>query len=244
MASEIRYDSLYEVIESFMDWDATGQAEKFGLALSDIARKYVIAASGDTLSEVALQREMCEVLHHSGGFRACFAESLRRLVVRYHARNISTTTAVKMILLDDLMCAVTPFYTLKCSNLCGFDNIKSYLVSRVGYLKCGHPRWPHKYDELWREERQDYVDEIKNIPLSQPAEQLQKLTEHYHMLEEQFVHAQKATDKERYHKCMIRTMAGIHAITNVPNITAKHLALSQEDVIDVPAETTVAAPKP
>jgi len=251
MASQVVYKTLYEVQDAFVGWEASGKARSFGIALWETAEKCIKTALGDTFSVKDFQLAMCDELHKTGSFKMCLTENLRRFVVRHHARNISTTTAVQMILLDDAMQHVTPFYVLRHKNICGFRNIVSYLVERLGYLKRGHPRWPRKFDALWHEEREHYIDAIKSIPLSHPTEQLSKLSDHYQSLEDQYQQAEKAPDKERFHKCMIRTMAAIHAITHTSRLTSKHLPLpdgdkqaalaapKSEDVIDVSIEPAV-----
>ena len=73
------------------------------------------------------------------------------------------------------------------------------------------------------------MDQIKDIPLTQPVEQLNKLSEHYADLETQYENANKATDKERFHKCMLRTIAAIHLISRDPSIKSQSHALTQEN---------------
>ena len=150
---------------------------------------------------------------------------------------------------------ITPFWLLKYRYACGVENIKNFLVSRLSYLKPSHPRWPEKkFGAFWRAERAAYVDVIKDIPLTQPQEQLSRLSEHYTDLEMQYQNAERATDKERFHKCMVRTIAAIHQLTRDPCLTSQQQPVSvgaeptqpalqspQQDIIDIPAEKTTVA---
>lgn len=61
----------------------------------------------------------------------------------------------------------------------GEKELKELLIPRLAYLKPGSTRWPEKkYGAAWREERQLYIQEINNTPLSTPAERIALLTKH------------------------------------------------------------------
>lgn len=244
------YRTLDEVCEAFKSWESEGQAFNFAGHLWQTAEKLVRETSEGHLTQVELANEVYSKLYHSGCLTVCLTDDLRRLIIRYHARGVSTTNAVKSIILDDVYKHVTPFYLLRHGNVCGYENIKSFLVGRLSYLKPLHPRWPKKkFGELWEEERVEFVDKIKDIPLTQLEEQLQELSEHYTELKTLFQNAEKATDKERYHKCMMRTAAGIHQLTRDPvykslskphseeNKPAALPKSEQEDIIDIPSQS-------
>ena len=227
MSNDQVYDTLSEVHEVFVSWEAEGKTRDFACALWETAEVYVKHEYGEQLTTEQRANQVFNMLLSAKSLTRCLTENLRRLIVRYHAHNISTTTAVEAILLDEEMEHITPFYLLKYKNVCGFVNIKNFLVRRLGYLKPWHPRWAKKYNGVWREERANFVDQIMDIPLSQPKEQLQELSNHYQELREQYNQAEKAIDKERYHKSMVRTMGAIHTITRDPSI--------QQDIAALPA---------
>ncbi|MYF99901.1 hypothetical protein F4212_12350 [Candidatus Poribacteria bacterium] len=222
-----RYNTITEVFEAFPLWESEGKAYEFASALWETAKPIVQRISERDLSESELVEETGLALYRDGVFTKCLTDNLRRLVVRYHARGITTTNAVEAILLDDTYRKITPFYFFRYADICGFNKIKAFLVGRLSYLKPSHPRWPEKkFGALWCEERQNYIDTIKEIPLTQPQERLQKLSEHYADLESLYKNAESASDKERYHKCMMRTLAGIELMTRDP--ATKSLSLTQE----------------
>lgn len=244
---EKKYQTLAEVHEAFSQWELNGQAYNFAFNLWKTAEYLVYKTSTAHLTDEYL---VGSTLYHSGSLTKCLTDDFRRLIVRYHARGVSTTTAIESILLDDTYANITPFYLLRHDNVCGYENIKDFLVGRLSYLKPSHPRWPEKkYGDLWREERSAFVDTIGDIPLTQPVEQLQELSEHYIELKGLYRRARSAADKERYHKCMMRSLAGIHQLTQVP--VYKSLSKpqthekepgalpksDQEDIIDIPSHS-------
>lgn len=240
MKQEEFIKKLFEIKEKYPDWEENEKAWDFGMDVWIATEDYIsskqdikILSQDDLASQVFSELKDISLLKHF------LTDDLRRLVIRYHARNKSTTDAVLSILRDERMKPITPFYLFKHSNVCGFENIKSFLVARLGYLKPSDVRWPEKkYGKYWCEARAEFVDNIQNIPLSQPEEQLQKLSEHYQELENAYREADKATDKERFHKCMLRTMAAIHLITRDPRIKAS-------DVPEITQESrTQALPSP
>ena len=138
------YDTLLDVHERFVNWEAEGKARAFACALWKTAEMYVKHEYGDRLTAEQQANRVFQMLLSAKSLTRCLTENLRRLIVRYHAHNLSTTTAVETILLDEEMEHITPFYLLKYNNVCGFVNIKNFLVQRLGYLKPAHPRWAKK----------------------------------------------------------------------------------------------------
>lgn len=255
MSNKVEYKTINDVHKAFRGWESEGKARAFGIALWEIAEKCVRAGSDkdyDARFKNQLPDEVFLVLYQRGSLRLCLTDGLRKLVIRYHARGLSTSAATQEILDDDNMASVTPFWLFKHADVCGYRNIKDFLVSRLSYLKPSHPRFPKKFADYWRSERAAYVDRIQDIPLSHPVEQLNKLSAHYADLEMAYSDAQSAVDKERYHKCMLRTMAAIHLITRDPSINAlpttrkaipesspTALPTPKEEVIDIPTVETV-----
>ena len=248
MSDTVEYETLDGVHDALVSWESEGKAYEFGDALWKTAEKCVRSEpKSEYYGKQKRATAVFLVLRREGSLRRCLTDDFRRLVIRYHARGLSTTAAIEAILSDDSMSGVTPFWVFKHSGVCGYKNIKDFLVSRVSYLKPSHPRFPKKFSDYWRSERADYVDTIKEIPLSHPIEQLSKLSEHYTELEMAYESAQSAMDKERFHKCMLRTMAAIHLITRDPSVSASRggaaipeasrhaLGTPPADVIDIPA---------
>ena len=259
MSNKYEYETLDDVHKAFVCWESEGKAYDFGIALwktaAHVVRCEVGAWKYDGYGKDRLAGEVFLTLRKTGSLTECLTDDLRRLVIRYHARGLSTTPAIQAILGDDSMRDITPFWLLKYSNVCGGENIKNFLVSRLSYLKPSHPRWPEKkFGEFWRTERAEYVDLIKDIPLTQPQEQLSRLSEHYADLEMQYQNAECAADKERFHKCMMRTIAGINHLTRDLRLPSQQQPVSvgaeptqpalqppKQDIIDIPAEKTTVA---
>lgn len=248
------YETLKEVHEAFLMWETEGKAWDYAFTLWKTAKTLVKEIEEDKvgmeLDDEDLASDVFRKLSQTGSLTKCITDDLRRLVIRYHACGVSTTDTVVGIISDQSYSNITPFYFLKYDDVCGSQNVKKFLVSRLSYLKPSHPRWPQKkFGELWRSERENYIDTIKEIPLTHPQERLQKLSNHYADLEVLYKTAENATDKERYHKCMMRTLAGIEVMTREPihkpqprSLTKEQstIALSKpndDNVIDVTPET-------
>ena len=241
MENQVEFETLDQVHEAYVNWESENNAYYFGGMLWQTAEKCVRAESKTEfgiLDTNKLENAIYKKLHYNGSLTRCLTDDFRKVVIRYHARGVSTTKTIELILSDESMENVTPFWVLKHSGICGYENIKGFLVSRVSYLKPSHPRWPEKkYGDFWRSERAAYVDRIKDIPLTHPFEQLEKLSEHYTQLEKEYENAKKATDKERFHKCMMRTLAAIYMITRDPSVKSQQQMLTQ-------ANQTAALPQP
>lgn len=251
MSDKYKYKTLDDAHKAFVCWESDGKAYDFGIALWKTAEHVVSESKGEIYSKERLVKEVFMTLRQAGSLTKCFTDDFRRLVIRYHARGLSTTATIQTILRDDSMQDITPFWVLKHNGVCGEMNIKDFLVSRLSYLKPSHPRWPEKkFGEFWHAERAEYVNLIKDIPLTQPQEQLNRLSEHYADLETQYQNAERATDKERFHKCMIRTIAAIHQLAQDPYLplqqpvsvgtdaTQPALQSPEQDIIDISAEKT------
>jgi len=220
----------------FPNWEADRKAYRFGYALwkateAYIQTQYENKEDYEFLSRDQLADKVFRELKEVRILNYFLTDDLRKLIIKYHARNQSTTDAVLAILRDERYEKITPFYLFKYANVCGFTNIKQFLVARLSYLKPGNVHFPKKkYGDFWKETRQKYLDNLKEIPLTRVEEQLESLSEHYQHLETEFKDAETAIDKERFHKCMMRTMAAIHLMTRNTSLKVSDVpALTQED---------------
>lgn len=236
MTPEEYDDKLEDMLRlDFPNWEADHKAYQFGHALWQATEAYIQTQyenkeDYDYLSKEELADKVFRELEGVGMLKYFLTDNLRKLIIKYHARNQSTTAAVLAILRDERYEKMTPFYLFKYANVCGFENIKKFLVARLSYLKPGNVHFPKKkYGDFWKEARQEYLENLKEIPLTSVEEQLQSLSEHYQDLETEFKDAQGTTDKERFHKCMMRTMAAIHLITRNTSLQVSDVpALTQE----------------
>ena len=108
---------------------------------------------------------------------ACLSHFLsdehRKTIVCYHARGFPTSNAVvALIAEDDTLCRFAQEDAL------GRQELIDILIPRFAYLKPGNPRWPErKYGKLWREEREEYRQEVMDIPFVSPIEQIALLAQ-------------------------------------------------------------------
>ena len=77
----------------------------------------------------------------------------------------------------------------------GGSALREMLVHRLAYLKPGSARWPEKkYGSLWREEREEYRQAVRDIPFTSQVEQvalLAKLAERINHELDRKVHSVK-----------------------------------------------------
>ena len=115
-----------------------------------------------------IQDELTEVIARF------ISDEHREAVVRYHARGLSTTEAVATLITENSI-----MNRLAQRDALGEKKIKELLIPRLAYLKPGTARWPEKkYGSVWREERQQYIQEISNTSFSTPAERIALLAKH------------------------------------------------------------------
>lgn len=227
--SEIKvYETLESVIEAHPNWEQEQNAYRFGVDLWQTAEK-AVKSDEPSLRDDKLADAVFRYLNNNGVLAGCLTDMFREQVVRLYARGLSTTEIVKEILGNDVWKDITPFYLFKYRDVCGYDNIKRFLVDRLGYLKRSHARFPvKKYGAIWKEERASYLEGLDEIPMANPREQLHELSDHYQKLRVLFDEALDPKDKERYHKCMMRALAAIHLVSRDPSIAQSSTALIQE----------------
>ena len=115
-----------------------------------------------------IQDELAEVIAR------LISDEHREAIVRYHARGLSTTEAVATLIAENSI-----MNRLAQLDALGEKKLKELLIPRLAYLKPGTARWPEKkYGSAWREERQQYIQEINNTPFSTPAERIALLASH------------------------------------------------------------------
>ena len=230
MAKEKGYETYQDVIDAHKDWEQKQEAEQLGYDLWETAEEKVKEKNSDArrYEKDKLATAVFWELKNAGYLSICLTDTLRENVVRLHARGVSTTEIVEDILSDEQWEQITPFYTFKFRNVCGYENIKKFMVSRLGYLKKSHQRFPKKkFGDIWTEERERFLQTLNDIPLATPAEQLHELTGHYQKLKGLFDESVESKDKERYHNCMMKTLAAIHLIGRDANAHMPH-AITQE----------------
>ena len=114
----------------------------------------------------------------------------REFIVRCHARGLSTADAVwELMTVDETM------RRLAQQDAMGGSALREMLVHRLAYLKPGSARWPEKkYGSVWREEREEYRQAVRDIPFTSQVEQvalLAKLAERINHELDRKVHSVK-----------------------------------------------------
>ncbi len=143
--------------------------------------------------------------------RKCLSSSLREVVVRGHARGLSTTAVINdLIFTDD---DLSPFAIWKFGDVCGPDLLRRYLHPQLVYLKSSNPRFPKKYRGVWDEERELFQQALTGIPMSTVVEQVQALSDHYEKLVEARDSAKDPKDLVSLSNAIVRTVAGLFTLT-------------------------------
>ena len=125
-----------------------------------------------------------ELIPHVSSF---ISDANRELVVRCHARGLSTADAVgELIKQDDTM------NRLAREDALGLEYLRTILIHRLSYLKPGSARWPEaKYGAVWREAREEYRQQVRDIPFTSQVEQVALLAKNAERIS-------RALDKEEH----------------------------------------------
>ena len=126
----------------------------------------------------------------------------REFIVRGHARGLSTGEAVtELINADDVMGRLSSDYAV------GWKRLRDILIHRLSYLKPGTTRWPEKkYGGVWRETRQQYRQEIRDIPLTSHVEQVKLLAINAERLHRKLQNTADAKDVKMLTSAMTQTI--------------------------------------
>ena len=118
--------------------------------------------------QIAIRKKLTEVIARF------ISDEHREMIVRHHARGLSTAEAVAILIPESSV-----MKRLAERDAIGEKKLKALLISRLAYLKPGTARWPEKkYGAVWREAREQYIQEISNTPFSTPAERIALLANH------------------------------------------------------------------
>ena len=150
-------------------------------------------------------------------FKLFLTEDIRMETVRQHARGMSTGNLVRY-LLSPACEQISLFHSFVKYAPWGESEVRSWLVPRLAYLKMGSSSFPRKFHELWHSERAAYLEEIKDVPLINTAEQVKALADLYERLSDAFDSAETDKGKAMLAKSMVQTMSGIFTLARDPGI--------------------------
>ena len=144
-------------------------------AVIERVQRYTVEAAGRTADSNfgsinaeqadAVRKVICmELMPYVSVF---ITDAHRELVVRAHAHGLSTAdAALELIKQDDTM------NRLAQDDAVGLESLRPILIHRLSYLKPGTTRWPEaKYGSMWREAREEYRQQVSDIPFTSKAEQ-------------------------------------------------------------------------
>ena len=145
-------------------------------AVIERVQRYAVEAAGRTVDSNfgamnaaqadAVRKIICkELVPYVSAF---FTDAHRELVVRAHARGLSTADAVRELILED-----RTMNRLAREDALGLEYLRTILIHRLSYLKPGSARWPEaKYGAVWREARGEYRQQVSDIPFTSQVEQV------------------------------------------------------------------------
>ena len=168
---------------------ATLEGDELLEAVIERIQRYAIETLGGSQRENFRRYKSPHLL---GTVRETFSEELtdwiskfisdahREFIVRCHARGFATAEAVSTLIQEDKTMS-----RLAQTDVMGTPNLRRALVPRLAYLKPGTTRWPErKYGAIWREAREQHKQDIRDIPLTSPMEQVAVLAKHIDYINE------------------------------------------------------------
>lgn len=156
-------------------------------AVIERVQRYAIEKSGkktdDDFGEIydyeaaEIQKRIRSVLQkHVSSF---ISNEHRAFIVRCHALNFSTAKAVEELIGED-----ETLSRLAQDDAMQTKELRDVLIHRLSYLKPDSPRWSEKkYGAIWREAREEYIEALRDIPLTSQTEQIALLAKQANRLD-------------------------------------------------------------
>ena len=152
------------------------------------------------------------------------SDAHRELVVRSHARGLSTADAVRELILGH-----RTMNRLAQEDAVGVEDLRTILIHRLSYLKPGTARWPEaKYGSVWREAREEYRQQVSDIPFTSQVEQVALLAKNAERIN-------RALDKEEH------SPKELQMLTN--SLTKTLESLRKLSVVDEPMPRSLSGPQ-
>ena len=216
-------------------------------AVIERVQRYAVEATGESadsnfqLIGKSLADEIKKMIRHElAPFVSSFiSDGHRELVVRAHARGLSTSDAVRTLILED-----RTIFRLAQDDAVGAADVRTILIHRLSYLKPGTARWPEaKYGSVWREAREEYRQQVSDIPFTSKAEQaalLAKNAERINRALDNEEHSVK--DFQSLTSSLTKTLDSLNKLTAVEE--QRHATLSPPQLVGVLERLTVALKAP
>ena len=163
----------------------------------------------------------------------------RESVVRAHARGLSTADAVRELILGD-----RTMIRLGQQDAVGMEDLRAILIHRLSYLKPGTARWPEaKYGAVWRQAREEYMQQVRDIPFTSKAEQIALLAKNAERINRALDNEEHSVkDFQLLTNSLTKTLDGLHKLSAVEEHT--HRSLSPPQLVGVLERLTVALKAP
>ena len=237
--SELRSDvkALYERLSGY---------ERVTAIIARIQR-YAVEACGKTMNRdfgKLADHEEAEIKNTiRGELRLCvsalISDAHREFVVRCHARGLSTSDAVRELILGD-----NTINRLAQEDALGAKVLREILIHRLSYLKPGTARWPKaKYGALWRETRERHRQAMSDIPFTSQVEQAALLAKHAERINRELDNGtHSAKDLQLLTDSLIKTVKSLRRLSAVGDPMSENLSGAQ--LVGVLERLTVALKTP
>ncbi len=198
-------------------------------AIIERIQRYAVEARGKTMNRDfgrLADHEEAEIKNKiRGELRLCVAalisDAHREFVVRCHARGLSTSDAVRELILGD-----DTINRLAQEDAMGAKALRENLIHRLSYLKPGTARWPEaKYGALWRETRERHRQAISDIPFTSQVEQVALLAKHAERINRELDNGEhSAKDLQLLTNSLTKTMDSLRRLSAVENPMPQNLS--------------------
>ena len=216
-------------------------------AVIERVQRYTVEAAGRTADSDfhPMSQELADSLkkiirQELAPFVSSFiSDAHRELGVRAHARGLSTADAVRELILGD-----RTMNRLAQEDAVGVEDLRAILIHRLSYLKPGTARWPEaKYGSVWREAREEYRQQVSDIPFTSQVEQvalLAKNTERINRALDNEKHSVK--DLQMLTNSLTKTLDNLRKLSTVEE--PKPASLSAPQLVGVLERLTLALRAP
>lgn len=216
-------------------------------AVIERVQRYSVEASGEsadsdfqlmgpTLSDAFKKIIRQELAPYVSSF---ISDEHRELVVRAHARGLSTADAARTLILEDRTMS-----RLAQEDAVGVADVRTILIHRLSYLKPGTARWPEaKYGSVWRQAREEYRQQVRDIPFTSKAEQIALLAKNAERINRALDNEEHTVkDFQLLTNSLTKTLESLHKLSAVEEHT--HTSLSPPQLVGVLERLTVALKAP
>ena len=225
----------------------TLNGEELVEAVIERAQRYAVEAAGepadlnfDLMGKILVDEIKETIRQELAPYVSSFITNAHReLVVRSHARGLSTADAVRSLIMED-----RTMNRLAQNDAVGAGDVRTILIHRLSYLKPGTARWPEaKYGTVWREAREEYRQQVSDIPFTSKAEQVALLAKNAERINQALDSEEHSVkDFQLLTNSLTKTVESLRKLSEVEEPTPSHLPPPQ--LVAVLERLTVALKAP